>query len=78
MRRLRKRAKPPRRRACRGAVAPVALPSRCWSPRCWCLGGAPVGKTYSLLLRGGFGSVFAWSETLTAHAADPDRARRDG
>jgi simple sugar transport system permease protein len=27
--------------------------------------GAPVGKTYSLLLQGGFGSVFAWSETLT-------------
>ena len=27
--------------------------------------GAPVGKTYSLLLEGGFGSVFAWSETLT-------------
>ena len=27
--------------------------------------GAPVGKTYSQLLQGGFGSVFAWSETLT-------------
>ena len=27
--------------------------------------GAPVGKTYGLLLQGGFGSVFAWSETLT-------------
>ena len=27
--------------------------------------GAPVGQTYGLLLRGGFGSVFAWSETLT-------------
>jgi simple sugar transport system permease protein len=27
--------------------------------------GAPVGKTYSLLLQGGFGSVFAFSETLT-------------
>jgi len=27
--------------------------------------GAPVGKTYSLLLQGGFGSVFALSETLT-------------
>ncbi|MDD0809906.1 ABC transporter permease [Curvibacter sp. RS43] len=27
--------------------------------------GAPVGQTYALLLRGGFGSVFAWSETLT-------------
>jgi len=27
--------------------------------------GAPIGKTYSLLLQGGFGSVFALSETLT-------------
>jgi general nucleoside transport system permease protein len=27
--------------------------------------GAPVGSTFSLLLQGGFGSVFAWSETLT-------------
>ena len=27
--------------------------------------GAPVGPTYALLLKGGFGSVFAWSETLT-------------
>lgn len=27
--------------------------------------GAPVGLTYGLLLQGGFGSVFAWSETLT-------------
>ncbi len=27
--------------------------------------GAPVGKTYGLLLQGGFGSVFALSETLT-------------
>ncbi len=27
--------------------------------------GAPVGQTYALLLRGGFGSVFALSETLT-------------
>ena len=27
--------------------------------------GAPVGQTYGLLLNGGFGSVFAFSETLT-------------
>jgi len=27
--------------------------------------GAPIGKTYALLFQGGFGSVFAWSETLT-------------
>ncbi|MES2530894.1 MAG: ABC transporter permease [Pseudomonadota bacterium] len=27
--------------------------------------GAPVSRTYALLLEGGFGSVFAWSETLT-------------
>lgn len=27
--------------------------------------GAPVGQTYGLLLQGAFGSVFAWSETLT-------------
>ena len=27
--------------------------------------GAPVGPTYLLLIKGGFGSVFAWSETLT-------------
>jgi general nucleoside transport system permease protein len=27
--------------------------------------GAPVADTFALLLRGGFGSVFAWSETLT-------------
>ena len=27
--------------------------------------GAPVGRTCALLLQGGFGSVFAWSETLT-------------
>lgn len=27
--------------------------------------GAPVGRTYLLLFKGGFGSLFAWSETLT-------------
>ena len=27
--------------------------------------GAPVGRTYAALLQGGFGSVFAWTETLT-------------
>jgi general nucleoside transport system permease protein len=27
--------------------------------------GAPVGRTYALMLQGGFGSLFAWSETLT-------------
>ena len=27
--------------------------------------GAPVGRAYALLLEGGFGSVFAWTETLT-------------
>ncbi|MBC7377100.1 MAG: ABC transporter permease [Burkholderiaceae bacterium] len=27
--------------------------------------GAPVMQTYALLIKGGFGSVFAWSETLT-------------
>lgn len=27
--------------------------------------GAPVGQAYSLLLQGGFGSRFAWTETLT-------------
>ncbi|MEJ8859713.1 ABC transporter permease [Variovorax robiniae] len=27
--------------------------------------GQPVTQTYALLLQGGFGSVFAWSETLT-------------
>jgi len=27
--------------------------------------GAPIGKTYVLLFQGAFGSVFAWSETLT-------------
>jgi ABC-type uncharacterized transport system permease subunit len=27
--------------------------------------GAPVGQTYALLLKGGFGSVFALSETFT-------------
>jgi simple sugar transport system permease protein len=27
--------------------------------------GAPVGKAYALLLQGGFGSRFAWTETLT-------------
>ncbi len=27
--------------------------------------GAPVGTAYALLLEGGFGSRFAWSETLT-------------
>lgn len=27
--------------------------------------GAPLGRTYALLLQGGFGSVFGWSETLT-------------
>ena len=40
--------------------------SRCWSARCWCCGPARrCGRTYALLLQGGFGSVFAWSETLT-------------
>ena len=27
--------------------------------------GAPVGRTYALLLQGGFGTVFGWTETLT-------------
>jgi len=27
--------------------------------------GAPVGRTYAAMLEGGFGSVFAWTETLT-------------
>lgn len=27
--------------------------------------GAPVGRTYALIFEGGFGSLFAWSETLT-------------
>ena len=27
--------------------------------------GAPVGRTYEAILQGGFGSLFAWSETLT-------------
>ncbi len=27
--------------------------------------GAPVGRAYALLLEGGFGSAFAWTETLT-------------
>jgi len=27
--------------------------------------GAPLGRTYALLMQGGFGSVFGWSETLT-------------
>ena len=27
--------------------------------------GAPVGEAYALLLQGGFGSRFAWTETLT-------------
>lgn len=27
--------------------------------------GAPVGRTYLLLFKGGFGSLFAWSETAT-------------
>ncbi len=27
--------------------------------------GAPVGRTYAAILQGGFGSLFAWSETLT-------------
>ncbi|HVJ73913.1 MAG TPA: ABC transporter permease [Casimicrobiaceae bacterium] len=27
--------------------------------------GAPVGRTYALIFEGGFGSRFAWSETLT-------------
>ena len=27
--------------------------------------GAPVGRTYAALFQGGFGSTFAWSETLT-------------
>jgi simple sugar transport system permease protein len=27
--------------------------------------GAPIGETYALMFAGGFGSLFAWSETLT-------------
>jgi ABC-type uncharacterized transport system permease subunit len=27
--------------------------------------GAPVGRTYAAIVEGGFGSLFAWSETLT-------------
>ena len=49
-----------------------------WPRRCWrsaftlvvssvlvAWAGAPVGQAYALLLEGGFGSRFAWSETLT-------------
>jgi simple sugar transport system permease protein len=32
---------------------------------CVAWAGAPVATTWGLLLQGGFGSVFAWSETLT-------------
>src|SRR5436189_10842 len=27
--------------------------------------GAPIGRTYAAIFEGGFGSRFAWSETLT-------------
>ncbi len=62
--RLEKRARPSRAAlllAPVGAVAFTLLVSALlvmWA-------GAPVAKTYGLLLNGGFGSVFAWSETLT-------------
>ena len=61
--------------------APRRSPSRArcsWPRRCWRVAftlavssllvawaGAPVGRAYALLLEGGFGSRFAWSETLT-------------
>lgn len=44
-----------------GAIAAVLMVSTLlvlWA-------GAPVGQTYSLLVKGAFGSTFAWSETLT-------------
>lgn len=44
-----------------GAVAATALVA---AALVW-LAGKPVGPTFALLVQGGFGSAFAWGETLT-------------
>ena len=49
------------RRAVRGGRVHAA--SSCALLVAWA--GAPVGRAYALLFEGGFGSRFAWSETLT-------------
>lgn len=58
----------------RGAVSRVALVAAPFAAIAFTLlasglfvawAGAPLGRTYALIFEGGFGSRFAWSETLT-------------
>ena len=62
--RLEKRSEPP---VVALAVAPIAAIAMTLLVAALLVlwAGAPVGRTYSLLFQGGFGSVFALSETLT-------------
>jgi hypothetical protein len=53
-----------RRRCCRAGRAP-SLATLLVTSLLVAWAGAPVGRTYALLLEGGFGSRFAWTETLT-------------
>jgi general nucleoside transport system permease protein len=64
MLRLERRAVPSRRAQITAPFAAVAFTLAVTSLLvAWA--GAPVGKAYALLLEGGFGSRFAWGETLT-------------
>jgi simple sugar transport system permease protein len=56
--RCRPRSRSPRRSPRSPARYVVAALFVAWA-------GAPVGRTYALIFEGGFGSRFAWSETLT-------------
>ena len=56
--RLEKRAQPSPLALVGASVLAVVFALVLWA-------GAPVGQTFGLLLQGAFGSLFAWSETLT-------------
>jgi simple sugar transport system permease protein len=62
--RLEKRAQSSRALLLAAPFAAVAV-TLCISSLLVLWAGAPVGRTFALLLQGGFGSVFALSETLT-------------
>ena len=62
--RLEKRTTPSRRMLAAAPLAAVAF-TLAVSSLLVLWAGAPVGPTWGHLLRGGFGSVFAWTETLT-------------
>ena len=62
--RIEKRAAPSRRMQLAAPLLAIAF-TLLFSSLLVAWAGAPVGRAYALLLEGGFGSTFAWSETLT-------------